>query len=205
MYFLWLVFNTNVKWGKRFVVFVECACNCQIKMYKVSNLSNFSPRLCLIPSICLPCPFLSVKVSFFQPAVFLIFFFLFFPPRVLDGKTEMLEFDFTLAPHLCVFVWVVASASTRAWISRAVNMRLILLLQLRVAERSAMFNCLQFGLPASDKSKRLCQVSLTACMHLRETGQVLCRVYLAFISLFPQFLSAFEANAGMFFKRCHSY
>lgn len=54
---------------------LECACNCQIKMYKVSNLSNFSPRLCLIPSICLPCPSLSsAKVSFPQPVVFLILF-----------------------------------------------------------------------------------------------------------------------------------
>lgn len=72
---------------------LECACNCQIKMYKVSNLSNFSPRLCLIPSICLPLSFafLCESLFFFLACSLLDFFSHPSPASVLDGKTKMLE------------------------------------------------------------------------------------------------------------------
>lgn len=157
---------------KGFCGVLECACNCQIKMYKVSNLSNFSPRLCLIPSICLPLSFAFLCESLFFLACSLFDFF-FSPSQasVLDGKTKILELGLALAPHLCAFVWVFVCTSAWAWISRAVNMRLILPLWLRVAERSALFNCLQFGLPTSDKSKKLCQVSVTACLRLSDRSQ----------------------------------
>ena len=50
---------------KAFCGVLECACNCQIKMYQVSNLSNFSPRLHLIPFICLPFSFAFLCESLF--------------------------------------------------------------------------------------------------------------------------------------------
>lgn len=82
---------------KGFCGVLECACNCQIKMYKVSNLSNFSPRLCLIPSICLPLSFAFLCESLFFLACSLFDFFFSFYSKCSGWKNK----DVRIGPCSC--------------------------------------------------------------------------------------------------------
>lgn len=83
---------------KAFCGVLECACNCQIKMYKVSNLSNFSPRLCLIPSICLPLSFAFLFENLFSSSLQSFWFSFFsFSSKCSGWKNK----DVRIQPHSC--------------------------------------------------------------------------------------------------------
>lgn len=161
---LYFGFSTDPKW-KSVCGVLECARNCQIKMYKVSNLSNFSPRLCLIPSICLPLSFafLCESLFFFLACSLLDFFFFSFSSKCSGWKNK----DVKIGPgffarHLCASVWVFewAELLTLGW-SCCSGWEW---------QRGRL--CLAASsLGSSDKSNRLFQVSAMACLRLGDRSQ----------------------------------
>lgn len=84
--------NEKAFWG-----FLECASNCQIQIYKVLNLSNFSPHLCLIPSICLPLSFAFLCKSLFFLACSVFDFFFSFCSKCSGWKNK----DVRILPRSC--------------------------------------------------------------------------------------------------------